>query len=563
LPLTEKTLANGRAQLRVALPVLLAAQQQQLMPAGQALDDALNAVQRGTQSSAASAVNKLAVRLAAGTDRLAQLVRRDQDLADEAEKLDKAIVAAVSKERAKRDVAAEQRSRDRLAAIAAERANLQKTFAGEFPDYAALSNPLPLKAAEMQALLSDNEAMVLFAVAEKESYVFAMTRERVEWRSIPLGADALSQKIAVFRRGLDIGKASDASGKSGLFDLALAHELYGTLLAPVDALIKDKPSLLVVASGALTALPFHLLVTEKPAVAIPDKFDGYRDAAWLLKRQAVSVLPSAASLKALRVFARKEQSTKPMTGFGDPLFNPSQAGGDKRAAAIKSAARGVTNAAYTDFWQGAGVDRARLADALAQLPDTADELNAVAKDLGVAASDIHLGEDASETTLKRLPLADYGIVYFATHGLVAGDVKGLAEPSLALSIPKQPSELDDGLLTASEVAQLKLNADWVVLSACNTIAGDKPGAEALSGLARSFFYAGARALLVSHWAVNSEAATRLSISTFDRLKADPKIGRAEALRQAMLAYLNDASSPRDAYPAFWAPFALIGEGAAR
>ncbi len=471
-------------------------------------------------------------------------------------------MAAVSKDRARRDVAAEQRSRDRLAAISIERANLQKTFAGEFPDYAALSNPLPLKAAEMQALLSDNEAMVQFAVTEKASYVFAMTRERVEWRSIPLGADALSQKIAAFRRGLDIGKASDASGKSGLFDLALAHELYGTLLAPVDALIKDKPSLLVVASGALTALPFHLLVTEKPAAAIPDKFDGYRDAAWLLKRQAVSVLPSAASLKALRVFAaRSEQSTKPMTGFGDPIFNPAVKPGDGNRP-TRTAARSLATGAYTDFWQGAGVDRARLSDALAQLPDTADELNAIAKNLGVAAADIHLGEDASETTLKRTPLADYGIVYFATHGLVAGDVKGLAEPSLVLSIPKQPSEFDDGLLTASEVAQLKLNADWVVLSACNTIAGDKPGAEALSGLARSFFYAGARALLVSHWAVNSEAATRLSISTFDRLKGDPKIGRAEALRQAMLAYLNDASSPRNAYPAFWAPFALIGEGAA-
>ena len=100
LPLAEKTLASGRAQLRVALPVLLAAQAQQLIPAEQALDDALNAVQRGTQSSAASAVNKLAVRLAAGTDRLAQLVRRDQDLAAEAETLDKSIVAAVSKERA-------------------------------------------------------------------------------------------------------------------------------------------------------------------------------------------------------------------------------------------------------------------------------------------------------------------------------------------------------------------------------------------------------------------------------------------------------------------------------
>jgi CHAT domain-containing protein len=165
--------------------------------------------------------------------------------------------------------------------------------------------------------------------------------------------------------------------------------------------------------------------------------------------------------------------------------------------------------------------------------------------------------------VTHAPLADYSIVYFATHGLVAGDVKGLAEPSLALSIPKQPSEFDDGLLTASEVAQLKLNADWVVLSACNTIAGDKPGAEALSGLARAFFYAGARALLVSHWAVDSEAAARLATSTFDRLKADPKIGRAEALRQAMLGYLSDTSSPRNAYPAFWGPFALIGEGATR
>jgi CHAT domain-containing protein len=254
-----------------------------------------------------------------------------------------------------------------------------------------------------------------------------------------------------------------------------------------------------------------------------------------------------------------------MTGFGDPLFNPMQDGsGDNRATiATKSASRSLVTSAYTEFWQGVGVDRAKLAQALPQLPDTADELKAVASDLGVAAADIHLGSDASETTVKRARLSDYGIIYFATHGLVAGDVKGLAEPSLALSIPKQPSELDDGLLTSSEVAQLKLNADWVVLSACNTIAGDKPGAEALSGLARAFFYAGARALLVSHWAVDSQAATRLTTSTFDRLKADSNIGRAEALRQAMLGYLGDTASPRNAYPAFWAPFALIGEGAAR
>ena len=555
LPLVERMMAGGRAQPRVALPTLLDAQKKQLIPPDKAFDEALDVVQHGAQSSAASAVSKLAVRIAAGSDRLAELVRRDQDLASEADRLDKAIIAALSRQGSPREAAA---GRDRLAAIAIERATLQKTFAAEFPEYAALSNPLPLKAREIQELLSGDEAMVLFALADRESFVLALSRDSFDWQRIPLGVDALSQKVAVLRRGLDVGKASDSSGKSGLYDLMLANELYAALLGPVEGLVKDKRSLLVAPSGALTALPFHLLVTEKPTAAIPDKIEGYRNVAWLLKRQAVSVLPSVSSLKALRGFARRDRAVKPMTGFGDPVFNPSEGGSERRTAS-----RSVTNLAYTDFWQGAGVDRSRLAQALPQLPDTADELNAVGKDLGVAAADIHLGTDASETTVKRAPLADYRIVYFATHGLVAGDIKGIAEPSLALSIPKLPSALDDGLLTASEVAQLKLNADFVVLSACNTIAGDKPGAEALSGLARSFFYAGARSLLVTHWSVDSEAATRLATSTFDLLKADPKLGRAEALRRAMLAYLGDTSSPRNAYPALWGPFALIREGEIR
>lgn len=564
LPLAERTLRSGRAQLRVVLPILFSARQQQLLPDDKALDEALAAIQRGTQSSAASAVNKLAVRLAAGSDRLAELVRKDQDLGSEAEALDKAIITAVSKQAAQRDTAAEQRSRARIAAIASERTGLQKTLAVEFPDYASLSNPLPLAVKDIQPLLSADEAMTIYSVVDKQSYVIAITREGVDWKQVPLGANALTEKVSAFRKGLDVGKARDASGKSGLFDLALAHELYVALLGPVEALTKDKRSLLVVPSAALTALPFHLLVTEAPQAAIPDKLEGYRSAAWLLRRQAVSVLPSVISLKSLRAFARKDQGVKPMTGFGDPVFNPSAEGpADRRAASGKVAARSIATIAYTDFWRGAGVDRTRLAQALPQLPDTADELNAVARDVGASEIDIHLGRDASETTLKRASLAQYGIIYFATHGLVAGDVKGLGEPSLALSIPDQPSELDDGLLTASEVAQLKLNADWVVLSACNTIAGDKPGAEALSGLARSFFYAGARALLVSHWAVDSEAATRLTTSTFALLKNEPKIGRAEALRRAMLTYVDDTSSPRNAYPAMWGPFALIGEGEVR
>ena len=327
LPLVERMIASGRAQPRIALAVLFEARRQQIMPLEQALDEALDAIQHGVQSAAASAVNKLAVRLAAGSDRLAELVRRDQDLAGEAAALDKAIIAGLSRQ-GSRDPAAAQRGRDRLAAIAGERAGLQKTLAVEFPGYAALSNPLPLKAKEIQALLSGDEALVLYALADKESFVVALTRDASDWQRIPLGSDAITSKVAAFRRGLDVGQASDASGKSHLFDLALANELYCALLGPVEALTKDKRSVLVAPSGALTALPFHLLVTEKPPAAIPDTIEGYREAAWLLRRQAVSVLPSVSSLKALRGFARRDQAEKPMTGFGDPLFNPADSGGE-------------------------------------------------------------------------------------------------------------------------------------------------------------------------------------------------------------------------------------------
>ena len=157
------------------------------------------------------------------------------------------------------------------------------------------------------------------------------------------------------------------------------------------------------------------------------------------------------------------------------------------------------------------------------------------------------------------------MVYFATHALVAGEVerfaKVKAEPSLVLSIPAKPTEDDDGLLRASDVATLKLNADFVVLSACNTAAGEKAGAEALSGLARAFFYAGARSLIVSHWSVSDEAAARLMIGTFRASARDPKLSHAEALRQSMLAMLDAAKSDYEADPRFWAPFNIVGEPA--
>jgi CHAT domain-containing protein len=378
--------------------------------------------------------------------------------------------------------------------------------------------------------------------------------------------------VSVLRRGLDnveelLGAIESNAKPRKPFDLNVAYELYASLLSPVEGLIRDKRHLIVVPSGPLTALPFHLLTTQKPALVRPGvntedevlDLGSYKNAAWLLRRHALSVVPSVASLKALRALGRQDQATKPMIGFGDPIFGPEQPSQESEPAERRISFR---PRGYAGYWRGSDIDRNALEKAQ-RLPDTADELKIVAAKFGVPSSEIYLRGDATETKVKQAVLENFRVIYFATHGLVAGDIKGLGEPSLLLTLPKEPSEIDDGLLTASEVSQLRMNAEWVVLSACNTVAGEKPGAEALSGLAKAFFYAGAKALLVSHWSVESSAAVKLTTAAFEELKVSPHIGRAEALRRSMLALMNDMSRPINAYPGIWAPFSIVGEGAAR
>ena len=190
----------------------------------------------------------------------------------------------------------------------------------------------------------------------------------------------------------------------------------------------------------------------------------------------------------------------------------------------------------------------------------------MAHDSNVGDENILLGARATETEIKRLSgageMSKYRLIHFATHGALAGQVSGASEPGLLLTPPDHATATHDGYLSASEVADLKLDANWVILSACNTAAGDVESAETLSGLARAFFYAGARALLVSHWSVYSDVTVKLITGAIKRASADKSVGRAEAMRQAMLA-LIDNGAPSEAHPAFWEPFVVVGEGASR
>ena len=199
---------------------------------------------------------------------------------------------------------------------------------------------------------------------------------------------------------------------------------------------------------------------------------------------------------------------------------------------------------------------------LCPLPDTATELKCVANSIGAAPDSVYLGDRATIASLRKADLEKYRIIHFATHGLVAGDLESadgtLAEPALVLSPPLLATPDDDGLLKASDIAALKLNADWVIMSACNTASGQKAGGETLSGLASAFLYAGARTLLASHWPVSSDAAVRLTTVALNALSSEPEIGRAEAMRRSMVNLL-DHGGEIDAHPMIWAPFSVIGE----
>jgi tetratricopeptide (TPR) repeat protein/CHAT domain-containing protein len=552
----------------------------------------------GRSEAAASSIEQMALRGATTDQGLSKLIRERQDLVWEWQARDRALIATQGESRTRRSTENEDSLSARLAAIDARIVEIDKVLVNNFPDYAELASPVPLTVKQVQGQLRADEALILFLVTPalkptpEESFIWVVTKTDLHWVRIELGATALTERITALTCGLDQAAwngdgAQRCASVLGLgiqnapqanetlpFDLKRAHELYSVIFGQIEDLLLDK-HLLIVPSGALTQLPFNVLVTSTPDPTATG-MKAFRDARWLARRNAITLLPSVTSLQALRNDRRASRATKPFIGFGNPLLD----GPDSRYEGLARAARERQECAKTpeptlaEIPRGSSVkpleQRGGLSDvaeirALLPLPETADELCAVARNLGVPTGDVYLGNRATEREIKSLSdsgqLATYRVVHFATHGAVAGEIKAGAEPGLILTPPEKPTYEDDGYLTSTEIFyRLKLDADWVILSACNTAAGGSQGAEALSGIARSFFYAGARALLVSQWAVYSDATVKLITGTFDRMAADKSVGRAEALRQSMLALIDNGNA-NETHPSYWAPFVVVGEGA--
>lgn len=517
------------------------------------------------------AVAASAARAAANSPQLAALIRKEQDLTQEVEALYRFLIEQLSAppERQLPKVIADMRSR--IGAIDAERRTVSREIQGRFPAYADFVNPKSPTLAQVQSGLREGEVLLSVLSTADASFVWAIPKTGpAAFHSSALTAAALGRQVAALRRALDVGTVPLESFP--VFDVAMAHGIYRELLQPVQSAWKDGKSLLVTVSGPLSQLPFSVLPTEPvaPVAGGALLFEPYKDVPWLAKQYAVAQLPSVNSLLTLRAMAAGRGERKAFAGFGDPVFGGSlaQAGATRSAGPVLVRNLAVTRVSDEAVAQVQTVNWTPYSS-LAPLPDTRDEVLAIAKALDAnPQSDVFLGRDASKEKVIGTDLSGRRILAFATHGLLPGDFPGIDQPALALSAPGGNSDADPraALLTMDDILGLKLDADWVVLSACNSGAGDGKGSDAISGLGRAFFYAGSRALMVTHWPVDSRSARLLVSGVFERYAADATLTRTEALRRAMLAVMNDSYADDRgrklysyAHPMFWAPYALVGD----
>lgn len=457
-----------------------------------------------------------------------------------------------------------------LSAVQTELDNVQQQLWASYPRIMDLAQPRAVTVDELQQrVLRDNEALLSYALLPDRTLAFVVGRDRFQLFNLPLGRDAVGQLVSAIRQPEEAGGDSLAALRQ--LDPALLHQAYRQLIQPLESALPAGGRVLVVGDGALHTLPLEMLVTrwddaDRQAFAA-GRTQGpllgeYGTLPYLQARYHFAYLPSLSTLVSKRLYQPAPPAyTTSLVTFADPQFDLGQTSGN----------------GWLDTVLSRSYRKAKQNIEIPRLPETAQEARSIAALLG-GRSRVYLAQDAQEYTLKQLDLSRTRYLHFATHGLLGGEfaaVKTALDGAEASAVQRpQPALLlslsgelhgEDGLLTMGEVAeQLRLSAQLVVLSACNT-AGEQQAAgsgEGFAGLARAFMYAGAHGLLVSHWAVESQATQELMVSTFAQLQQGQESARAiEAARDALRTsqWQQQGVAMSRAHPFFWAPFVYVGD----
>lgn len=429
----------------------------------------------------------------------------------------------------------EKRIADARAAVAEADAALQAAS----PNYGQLIQQVA-KAPDIFHLLRPGEAFVSTALTDKGGWTFVLRDGEVTAARITEPAATIEQLVKRIRAGEE--EKSDGAQPPFAFDTEAAERLYTAVLGGAAPALQEAKAIVVAPSGPLLSVPFGMLLTG------PADPKDLRHAPWLIRQATISHVPAAANFVSLRKVAGTSHAGQPWFGFGD--FRPTP---------LPLAQKSFPPATCGDSADA-------FANRLPPLPGTLRELDLARQSLGAPAQNVLLGPAFTSAEVRKMPLKDYRILHFATHGLLPGDLTCLTESAIVTSPSPGAKDASGSLLTVSQVVELDLDADAVILSACNsgggsgTPTGNQAG-ESLSGLARAFFYAGARSLLVTHWSVD-DTATAYLVAYSLKVAGVTDGGIAASVRSAQLSMINGTGGLPEAWahPYFWAPLALIGDG---
>lgn len=407
--------------------------------------------------------------------------------------------------------------------------------------------------AQMRDRLHSGEALVAFAPTPDGTASLVVTKSSIAHKVLPLTTARAKELVDRVRETVRF----DKFGNVAPYDASAAAELYGQLLSWASPQLNDITQLAIVSKGSLASIPFGLLVMQ------PASGSDYRSFHWLIRKYAITHAPAITSWTLAGSNSRGVGTrTSSFLAWADPDFGGSAGEPAISDCSVRRSLPRIAASAGT----GAAVPQSRTID-LARLPrlkETREEAEAIARAVGAdPRADIIAGSQATRASVLSASssgkMNGTGIVMFATHGLAPDELPGLAQPALAMA--KDASGSDLPLLTLDDVVGLRTNADWVLLSACNTSAAERAGGDALSGLARGFFFAGAKSLLVTHWEVDSCSAAKITVKTIEKYASNPKLTRAQALQWASIDLIDGKQVPSKwAHPAFWAPYALVGNG---
>jgi len=417
------------------------------------------------------------------------------------------------------------------------------------PSFAALTQPEALAAERIQALLDPDTVLLAFAVGESRSWLWAVTPEAVTGHELPprreieAAARALVGALTARGRVEALAPGGSATGIDRAPAPREAAEVLGRILlspvaAPLDGDWREK-RLVVVASGALEYVPFAVL-TPPGGASVAGA--GPPRPGPLIERHEIVRLPSASLIEVLRrEAASRPRARRAVAVLADPVF-------DREDPRVRRRGTGTPPAALST-----SADAPATRAGFTRLPFSRMEAEAIAstaRGRGVLEA---LGFDASRRTATSARMADYRILHFATHGVLSTEHPELS--GVVLSLLDRGGATQDGFLRMAEIYGLRLSAELVVLSGCQTALGKELRGEGLVGLTRGFMYAGASRVVASLWEVDDLATAEL-MRRFYRAMFHDGLRPAAALRAAQLELRR---KKRWASPFYWAPFVLQGE----